>query len=44
MILAWANDPMIQEKGESSGAVTALLKFALKEGALWRQFLESREA
>jgi formate dehydrogenase subunit beta len=28
----WASDPLIREKGESGGAVTALLKFALEEG------------
>jgi formate dehydrogenase (coenzyme F420) beta subunit len=32
LIYAWASDPLIREKGESGGAVTALLKFALEDG------------
>ena len=32
MIYARASDPEIKKRGESGGAVTALLKFALKEG------------
>jgi formate dehydrogenase subunit beta len=32
LIYAWAVDPLIREKGESGGAVTALLKFALEAG------------
>lgn len=32
LIYAWASDPLIREKGESGGAVTALLRFALDEG------------
>lgn len=32
MIYAWASDPVIRKKGESGGAITALLKFALEEG------------
>ncbi len=28
----WSSDPLIRERGESGGAVTALLKFALGEG------------
>jgi len=30
MMLAWSTDPLIREKGESGGAVTALLSFALE--------------
>ena len=32
LMLAWAVDPLIRERGESGGAVTALLTFALAEG------------
>lgn len=32
LIYAWASDPQVREKGESGGAVTALLKFALERG------------
>ena len=32
LMLGWAVDPLIREKGESGGAVTALLTFALAEG------------
>ena len=32
LMLAWAVDPHIRERGESGGAVTALLTFALREG------------
>ena len=32
LMLAWAVDPLIRERGESGGAVTALLTFALREG------------
>jgi formate dehydrogenase subunit beta len=32
LMLAWAVDPLIREGGESGGAVTALLTFALREG------------
>ena len=32
LMLAWAVDPLIRERGESGGAVTALLAFALREG------------
>ena len=32
LMLAWAVDPLIRERGESGGAVTALLTFALEEG------------
>ncbi len=32
LIYAWASDPLSREKGESGGAVTALLRFALEEG------------
>ena len=32
MIYARASDPEVKRRGESGGAVTALLKFALKEG------------
>lgn len=32
LIYAWASDPMVREKGESGGAVTALLRFALEKG------------
>lgn len=32
LIYAWSSDPQTREKGESGGAVTALLKFALEEG------------
>ncbi|MGA9098830.1 MAG: Coenzyme F420 hydrogenase/dehydrogenase, beta subunit C-terminal domain [Methanotrichaceae archaeon] len=30
LIYAWASDPLVREKGESGGAVTALLRFALE--------------
>ncbi len=30
LIYAWASDPMVREKGESGGAATALLRFALE--------------
>src|SRR3974390_2244449 len=29
LVYAWASDPLVREKGESGGAVTALLRFAL---------------
>lgn len=32
LMLAWAVDPLTRERGESGGAVTALLTFALREG------------
>jgi formate dehydrogenase subunit beta len=32
LIHAWSSDPLVREKGESGGAVTALLKFALEAG------------
>lgn len=32
LMLAWAVDPLIRERGESGGAVTALLTFALEKG------------
>ena len=32
LIYVQASDPVIQKNGESGGAVTALLKFALEEG------------
>lgn len=32
LMLAWAADPLVRERGESGGAVTALLTFALEEG------------
>ena len=32
MIYAWASDPKLRKRGESGGAITALLKFALEEG------------
>lgn len=32
LLYAWASDPLTREKGESGGAVTALLSFALEEG------------
>jgi len=32
MIYVWATDPEVRRRGESGGAVTALLKFALEEG------------
>lgn len=32
LIYAWASDPIVREKGESGGAVTALLRFALEKG------------
>ncbi len=32
LFYAWASDPVIRAKGESGGAVTALLQFALSEG------------
>lgn len=32
LMLAWAVDPLIRERGESGGAVTALLTFALRKG------------
>ena len=32
LIYAWASDPLIRERGESGGAVTALLRFALEDG------------
>jgi formate dehydrogenase subunit beta len=34
LIYASASDPVIRENGESGGAVTALLKFALEEGII----------
>ena len=42
LIYVQASDPVIKKNGESGGAVTALLKFALEEGivdavlAVWR--------
>jgi formate dehydrogenase subunit beta len=32
LVLAWAIDALVREEGESGGAVTALLRFALAEG------------
>jgi formate dehydrogenase subunit beta len=32
MIYAWASDPNLRKRGESGGAITALLKFALEAG------------
>jgi formate dehydrogenase subunit beta len=34
MIYAWALDPLIREKGESGGVVTALLRYALEAGVV----------
>ena len=32
LIYAWASDTLIRERGESGGAVSALLRFALEDG------------